>query len=130
MRKHTMGALVLSAGVALAACGGNVFGSARVPVDGNGGTAGTITGQVQAEGSGLGGVTVLLGTRDSTVTSAAGTFAFTSLAASTYNVAVRVPLGYAPAAGETGQRTVLVPTGGGTLNLSFVLQRTTGAGAF
>jgi len=72
MLKHTWSALVLATLVATAACdGGNVFGGTRVPSGGNG-TAGTINGQVQAGGSGLGGVTVLLGTADSTVTNTAG----------------------------------------------------------
>lgn len=130
MLKHTGSALVLAALVASAACdGGNVFGSTRVPSGGNGTTNGTITGQVQAGGSGVGGVTVLLGTQDSTVTSTTGTYTFTNLAASTYNLAVRVPLGFAPAAGETGQRTVAIPVTGGTVNVTFALQRTT-TGAF
>lgn len=129
MRKQMGSALLLSA-LALAACdGGNVFGSSRVPTSG-GTNAGSISGQVQAGGSGLGGVTVLLGTADSTVTNTAGTFTFSNLVPSTYNVAVRVPLGFAPAAGETGQRSVTVPAGGGTVTASFSLQRTTGPGTF
>ena len=128
MRKQIRGALLLSALAALAACdGGSVFGSTRVPTGGSG-TAGTISGSVQAGGSGLGGVTVLLGTADSTVTNTAGTFTFSNLTPSTYNLAVRVPLGYAPAAGETGQRTITVPTSGGTATASFALQRTTTGG--
>lgn len=127
MRKHIRSALLLSA-LALAACdGGNVFGNTQVPT-GGGGTTGSISGQVQAGGSGLGRVTVLLGTTDSTVTSTTGTFTFSNLTPSTYNLAVRVPLGYAPAAGETGQRTVTVPTSGGTVTASFALQRTTTGG--
>jgi hypothetical protein len=127
MRKHIRSALLLSA-LALAACdGGSIFGSTQVPV-GGGGTAGSISGQVQAGGSGLGGVTVLLGTTDSTVTSTAGTFTFSNLTPSTYNLAMRVPLGYAPAAGETSQRTVTVPASGGTVTASFALQRTTTGG--
>ncbi len=126
MRKHIRSALLLSA-LALAACdGGNIFGNTQVPT--GGGTAGSISGQVQAGGSGLGGVTVLLGTADSTVTNTAGTFTFSNLTPATYNLAVRVPLGYAPAAGETGQRTVTVPTSGGTVTAGFALQRTTTGG--
>jgi hypothetical protein len=129
MLKHTGSALVLAALAASAACdGGNVFGSTRVP-SGGGTTAGAISGSVQAGGSGLGGVTVLLGTADSTVTNTAGAFTFTNLLPATYNLALRVPLGYAPAAGETGQRTVAIPTTGGTVNVTFALQRTT-TGAF
>lgn len=127
MRKHIGGALLLSA-LALAACdGGSVFGSTQVPT-GGGNNAGSISGQVQAGGSGLGGVTVLLGTADSTVTNTGGTFTFSNLTPSTYNLAVRVPLGYAPAAGETGQRTVTIPASGGTVTTSFALQRTTTGG--
>jgi hypothetical protein len=129
MLKHTGSALLLAALVASAACdGGNVFGSSRVPSGGIGARNGTITGQVQAGGSGVGGVTVLLGTQDSTVTSTAGTYAFSNLVPSTYTVVVRAPLGFAPAAGETGQRTVAIPTTGGTINVTFALQRTTTGG--
>ncbi|HEY0150488.1 MAG TPA: carboxypeptidase-like regulatory domain-containing protein [Longimicrobium sp.] len=129
MLKQTWSALVLATLVTLAACdGGNVFGSTRVPSGGNG-TRGTISGQVQAGGSGLGGVTVLLGTADSTVTNTAGTFTFINLLPATYNLVVRVPLGYAPAAGETGQRTITVSAAGGTATASFALQRTA-TGAF
>jgi hypothetical protein len=129
MLKHTGSALMLAALVASGACdGGNVFGSKGVPSGGNG-TTGTISGQVQAGGTGLGGVTVLLGSADSTVTSTAGTFTFANLLPATYNLAVRVPLGYAPAAGETGQRSVTVSASGGTANATFALQRTT-TGAF
>ena len=129
MLKHTGSALMLAALVASGACdGGNVFGSKRVPSGGNG-TTGTISGQVQAGGSGLGGVTVLLGTADSTVTNTAGAFTFANLLPATYNLAVRVPLGYAPAAGETGQRTITVSAAGGTATASFALQRTA-TGAF
>jgi hypothetical protein len=128
MRKHMSGALVLV--MALAACdGGSVFGSTRVPT-GSGAGQGTITGQVQADGGGLGGVTVLLANSDSTRTDASGTYAFRNLASATYNLSVRVPLGYAPAAGETTQRTVIVPTSGGTQQATFVLQRTTTGGTF
>ena len=127
MRKHIGSALLLSA-LALAACdGGKVFGNTQVPT-GGGATAGSISGQVQAGGSGLGGVTVLLGTADSTVTNTAGAFTFSNVPPATYNLAVRVPLGYAPAAGETGQRTVIVPTSGGTVTASFTLQRTATGG--
>lgn len=128
MLKHTGGALLLAALVTSAACdGGNLFGSTRVPT--GGATAGSISGSVQAGGSGVGGVTVLLGTADSTVTNTAGAFTFANLLPATYDLAVRVPLGYAPAAGETGQRTVTVPAAGGTATVSFALQRTT-TGAF
>jgi hypothetical protein len=73
-------------------------------------------------------VTVLLGTADSTATNTAGAFTFTNLLPATYNLAVRVPLGYAPAAGETGQRTVTVSASGGTATATFALQRTTTGG--
>lgn len=128
MRKHTGSALVLAGLVALAACdGGNVFGTTRVPSSGANGT-GTIAGQVQVGGSGLGGVTVLLGSTDSTVTSTTGAFRFANLTAATYNLAVRAPLGYGPAAGETGLRSITIPSSGGTVNTSFNLQQTTTGG--
>ena len=125
MRKHS---IVLAAVMALAACdGGSIFGATRVPAGGAG--RGSITGQVQADGGGLGGVTVLLANTDSTRTDASGAFAFRDLASATYTLTVRVPLGYAPPAGETNQRTVTIPTAGGSQQTNFVLQRTTG-GAF
>ncbi|HEX8363271.1 MAG TPA: carboxypeptidase-like regulatory domain-containing protein [Longimicrobium sp.] len=127
MRNH-MGALVLL--MALAGCdGGSVFGSTQVPAGGGTGR-GTITGQVQADGGGLGGVTVLLANSDSTRTDASGTYRFSNLASATYNLTVRIPLGYAPAAGETNQRSVTVPTTGGTQQVSFILQRTATGGTF
>ncbi len=123
MRRHASGGLLLL--MALAGCdGGSVFGSTQV-VAGGGAGRGTITGQVQADGGGLGGVTVLLANSDSTRTDAAGAFRFTNLESATYNLAVRVPLGYTPAAGETNLRTVIIPTTGGTQQVSFVLQRNT-----
>lgn len=125
MRVHTGIALLLASAVATGACnGGSVFGTDRVPTTATGGTTGSIRGQVQANGSGLGGVTVLLGNSDSTVTNTAGTFTFDRVAAATYTVGVRVPAGFTLAAGETGQRAVVVAAGG-TASANFVLQGST-----
>ena len=130
MRKRIGSALALSALVTLAACGGgNVFGATRLTGGaGSGSGTGSIAGQVQSGGSGLGGVVVVLGNADSTITSTSGTFRFDSLTAATYTLGVRVPLGFAPAAGETGLRSITIPSSGGTVNTSFSLQQTSTVG--
>lgn len=116
-----VGVAVACAALAAAACdGGNSFtGSFGF----NGGT-GSIQGQVTADGTGLGGVTVVLVNQDSTVTTAAGTFAFPSVAAGTYQIAARVPFGFSLAAGETSPRSVTV-TNGANAGVTFILQSTT-----
>jgi hypothetical protein len=124
-----MGLLGLAAVVSLAACdGGSAFGGSSLG-GGVGGArqTGSVTGQVSVEGSGLGGVTVLLGS-DSTRTDVGGIFRFPNLIPGNYDVSVRVPLGFTLAAGQTAQRTVSL-TSGGTANTSFALQRSS-AGAF
>ncbi|HEX8830916.1 MAG TPA: carboxypeptidase-like regulatory domain-containing protein [Longimicrobium sp.] len=111
--------------LAAAACdGSNLFGG-TVDVPGNGG-AGTsrVQGSVLADGSGVGAVPVILVGQDSTQTNASGVFVFDSLAAATYTVSVRVPLGFTLAAGQTSTRSVTVGTGG-TAGASFILQRVT-----
>jgi hypothetical protein len=130
MRSNIGIALVLAGAVSSAACSGtNAFGSQRVPTNAGGSSSGTISGQVQSGGSGLGGVRVLLGNRDSTVTNTSGNFAFDSLDAGSYTLAVRVPVGFALAAGETGQRSLIVAANGGTVTTSFNLRQNS-AGAF
>ncbi|HYW08156.1 MAG TPA: carboxypeptidase-like regulatory domain-containing protein [Longimicrobium sp.] len=124
-----MGVFGLAAVVALAACdGGSAFSGSSLG-GGVGGTrqTGSVTGQVSVEGSGLGGVTVLLGA-DSTRTDVGGIFRFPNLPPGSYAVSVRVPLGFTLAAGQTAQRTVSLNSGG-TSNTSFALQRSSG-GAF
>ena len=116
-----VGVAVACAALAAAACdGGNAFtGSFGT----NGGT-GSIQGQVTADGTGLGGVSVVLINQDSTATTGTGAFAFPSVAAGTYQIAARVPFGFALAAGETSPRSVTV-TNGGTAGVTFILQGTT-----
>ena len=127
MRVHGGIALLLAVLAAAACNGGDLLGASRVPANTGDRAGGTITGQVQSGGSGLGAVRVLLGTSDSTTTNTAGAFRFDSLAAATYTLAVRVPNGFALAAGETGQRSVTIPANGGTVTTSFNLrQNTTG----
>lgn len=105
--------------LATAACsgGGTVFTTPGADSAG-------ITGRVTADGAGFGGVTVLLGANDSTVTDATGTFLFSNLAAGSYTVGVRVPLGYTLAPGQQGTQTATV-TSNGLLSLTFALNRTT-----
>jgi hypothetical protein len=85
---------------------------------------GAVQGTVLAGGSGLGGVRVVLIGRDSMQTTSGGVFAFDSLPAATYQIAVRVPIGYALAAGQTATRSVAVSSDGVT-SLTFILQQTT-----
>ncbi|HET7232933.1 MAG TPA: hypothetical protein VFJ16_23190 [Longimicrobium sp.] len=110
--------------LAAAACeGSNVFGTQVTSGTGATGT-GQVQGSVLAGGSGLGAVPVVLVGQDSTQTDASGVFTFDSLAAATYTVSVRVPIGYTLAAGQTSTRSVTVGTGG-TAGATFILQRTT-----
>jgi hypothetical protein len=111
--------------LALAACdGANAFTGTPFGREGGGTGAGTITGQVTADGTAQGGVPVVLVGVDSTTTDGIGAFRFDSVAAGSYTVAVRVPVGFTLAAGQTANRTAVV-TAGGTTGISFVLTRTT-----
>ncbi|HKP75143.1 MAG TPA: hypothetical protein VJT67_06335 [Longimicrobiaceae bacterium] len=101
---------------------GTTFGTAGSPAGGTG----TVTGQVTADGTGQGGVSVILVNQDSTVTTGTGVFTFPAVPSGSYQLAVRVPIGFALAAGQTSPRTVVV-TNGGTTGATFVLQSTTGA---
>lgn len=121
-----IGIAAVSTLLAAAACDSSSLFSNTVPFGGGGivtGT-GTVQGSVLSGGSGLGGVPVVLIGRDSTQTGSNGVFAFDSLPAATYQVAVRVPLGYAMAAGQTATRSVSVSSGAVT-GVTFVLQQTT-----
>jgi hypothetical protein len=112
--------------LASAACeGANAFTASDFGRSGGGAAGvGTIQGQVTADGAGAGGVSVILIGRDSTVTNGAGVFTFGNVPSATYSVAVRVPVGFALAAGQTGTRTVTV-TDGATTGVTFILQSTT-----
>ncbi len=121
-----MGIVACAAAAAAACSGANAFtgtdfggGTGTVPQTGN------IQGSVTADGAGLGGVSVILVGRDSVQTDGSGVFRFQGLAAATYPVTVRVPIGYALVAGQTGTQNVAVSSGG-TATANFALQRTTG----
>lgn len=110
--------------LAAAACDGSnlfsgAFGTGALPTG-----TGTVQGSVLADGTGAGGVSVILVSQDSTVTDPSGVFTFDSIPAATYTLAVRVPIGFTLAAGQTGTRSVTVTTGA-TSGATFVLQRTT-----
>jgi hypothetical protein len=115
------------AALALAACdGANAFTGTQFGREGGGSGAGAIAGQVTADGRAQGGVPVVLVGVDSTATDGTGAFRFDSVAAGSYTVAVRVPVGFTLAAGQTATRTAVV-TAGGTTGIAFVLTRTTTA---
>ena len=98
--------------LAAAACESSNLFSTTAPFGGDTITGtGTVQGSVLAGGSGLGGVPVVLIGRDSTQTNGNGTFAFDSVPAATYQLAVRVPLGFTLAAGQTATRSVSVSSG-------------------
>jgi hypothetical protein len=107
----------------MAGCGGdNIFPT--YPLSGTEGVVrpGTIEGVVTA-GSPLGGVSIILVNRDSTVTDGAGRYRFANLPASTYSVSIRVPLNHALAPGDSATRTVGVGAGGvETVNWSLIRQ--------
>lgn len=110
--------------LAAAACdGSNLFGSGAVGTSVTIARSATVQGSVLVGGSGLGDVPVILVGQDSTSTDATGVFRFDSLAAATYTVSVRVPLGYSLAAGQTGTKNVTVGAGG-TASATFILQQT------
>jgi hypothetical protein len=116
-----VGFAVAYAALAAAACdGGNSFTGSF----GTTGGAGSIQGQVTSNGTGVSGVPVILVDQDSTVTSGTGTFAFASVPAGTYQISVRVPIGFSLAAGQTSPRSVVV-SGGTTTGVTFLLQSTT-----
>jgi hypothetical protein len=85
---------------------------------------GTVQGSVLAGGSGLGAVRVILIGQDSTLTDANGVFAFDSLRTATYQLAVRVPIGFTLAAGQAATRPVTVSSGTVT-GVTVILQQTT-----
>jgi len=119
-----VGIAAACAALAAAACdGSNLFTVPIGTTDGTPGT-GTVQGSVLAGGTGAGAVPVILVGRDSTQTDANGVFSFDSIPAASYQLSVRVPIGFALAAGQTATRTVAV-TSGGTTGATFVLERTT-----
>ena len=112
--------------LAAAACdGANAFTGSQFGREGGGAAGvGTIQGAVTANGSGAGGVPVILVGQDSTTTNGSGIYTFTDVPSGTYQVAVRVPIGFSLAAGQTATRTVTVAAGG-TSGATFNLQSTT-----
>jgi hypothetical protein len=123
-RRVRLGVAAACAALAAAACdGANGFTGSFGRTGGPAGT-GTIQGQVTADGTGQGGVRVLLVDQDSTVTSGSGVFAFNSVPSGTYQIAVRVPIGFTLAAGQASPRSVVV-TDGTTTGVTFILQSIT-----
>ena len=121
-----IGIAVALTALAAAACdGASAFTASDVGLNGGttGGT-GTIQGLVTADGTGRGGISVILIGQDSTVTDGSGVYTFSPVASGTYQVSVRVPIGFALAAGQTATRTVTVADGG-TSGATFILQSTT-----
>ena len=125
-RRVRVGVAAAFAALAAVACDGanaftgTTFGTSGLPTGGTG----SVTGQVTADGSGQGGVPVILIDQDSTVTTGTGAFSFSAVPAGTYQIAVRVPIGFTLAAGQASQRTLAV-TSGTTTSVTFALQRTT-----
>jgi hypothetical protein len=64
---------------------------------------------------------VILIDQDSTVTGGNGAFAFAGVPTGTYQIAVRVPIGFTLAAGQASPRSVVV-TDGTTTGVTFILQ--------
>ena len=124
-RRLRVGIAAACAALAAAACdGANAFtGSFGTNGPTTGGT-GSIQGQVTANGTGQGGVAVILVGQDSTTTTGTGAFTFASVPSGTYQIAVRVPIGFTLAPGQTSQRSVVV-TDGATSGVIFILQSTT-----
>ena len=112
-----LAAVACDAGGALT---GTTFGTSGSPVGGTG----SIQGQVTANGNGQGGVSVILINQDSTVTTGTGTFTFPSVPSRTYQITVRVPIGFTLAPGQTSPRNVVVTTGA-TTGVTFILQSVT-----
>lgn len=121
MRRNHMHKMLLTLGVLVlgTACGGeNLFEGAAAT---GGGTVGAVQGSVTATGAPLGAVPVILIGVDSTMTDGQGIYRFEQLPASTYTVAIRVPLNYEPVPGDSTTRTVQL-SGGGTQTINFRLQ--------
>lgn len=123
-RRVRLGVAAACAALAAAACDGANRFTGSFGTNGSGAGTGSIQGQVTANGAGQGGVSVILVNQDSTVTSGSGTFAFSGVPSGTYQIAVRVPIGFTLAAGQASPRSVTV-TDGGTSGVTFVLQSTT-----
>ena len=123
-RRVRLGVVAACAVLAAAACDGANALTGRFGTNGSGAGTGSSQGQVTANGTGQGGVSVILVNQDSTVTSGSGTFTFSSVPSGTYQIAVRVPIGFTLAAGQTSPRNVTV-TDGGTSGVTFILQSTT-----
>lgn len=128
MGRWRVGIAAVLTAVSVAGCSGsNAFATGELGGNGGGGSVtqeGTIEGQVTADGFGIGAIPVVLVGQDSVQTNSQGVFRFEGLAASQYQVAVRVPLGFTLAPGQDATRTVDVGAGG-TSTLTFDLDRTT-----
>ncbi|MFL5542527.1 MAG: hypothetical protein ACJ8J0_26310, partial [Longimicrobiaceae bacterium] len=117
-RRVRLGVAAACAALAAAACDGANALTGRFGTTGSPAGTGAIQGQVTAKGTGQGGVPVVLVNQDSTVTSGSGVFAFSSVPSGTYQIAVRVPIGFTLAAGQTSPRNVTV-TDGTTSGVTF-----------
>ena len=124
-RRLRVGVAAACAALVAAACdGANAFtGSFGTNGPATGGT-GSIQGQVTANGTGQGGVPVILIDQDSTTTTTTGAFAFDSVPSGTHQIAIRLPIGFTLAPGQTSQRSVVV-TNGAISGVIFILQGTT-----
>jgi hypothetical protein len=121
-RRVRVGIAAACAALVAAACDGanaftGSFGTSGSPAGGTG----SIAGQVTANGTGRAGVSVILIDRDSTVTTDGGAFTFASVPTGTYQIDVRVPIGFSLAAGQTSPRSVVV-TNSATTGVTFILQ--------
>jgi hypothetical protein len=123
-RRVRLGVVAACAALAAAACDGANALTGRFGTTGSPAGTGAIQGQVTANGTGQGGIPVVLVNQDSTVTSGSGAFAFSSVPSGTYQIAVRVPIGFTLAAGQTSPRAVTV-SDGTTSGVTFILQSTT-----
>ena len=124
-RRVRVGIAAAITALAVAACDassftGTTFGISGGPVAGTGSVSGTVT----ADGSGQGGVLVILINQDSTTTTGTGAFSFPSVPSGVYQIAVIVPIGFTLAAGQASPRTVSVTSGSNT-GVSFILQSIT-----
>ena len=123
-RRVRLGVVAACAALAAAACDGANGLTGRFGTTGGPAGTGTIQGRVTANGTGQGGIPVILVNQDSTVTSGSGTFVFNSVPSGTYQIAVRVPIGFTLAAGQTSPRDVTV-SDGTTSGVTFILQSMT-----
>ncbi len=127
MRHTTRGALCALLALGVAACeGNNLF--PETPLSPTGGeSAGTIAGQVTANGAGIPGAGVVVANGPTAATDAAGQFRITGVREGSYRVSLQVPAGFVLVAGDSATQTAVV-TGGRSTNLSWRLQTSIGGG--